>query len=48
MVDFICMDLLDLIGTRTENYKMKNSYPQYDSNPGSSAYEGNALSVELN
>ena len=26
---------------------MKNSCPQWDSNPGPSAYEANALSVEL-
>ena len=39
MVDFIYMGLLDLFGTRTENYKMKNSYPQWDLNPGPSAYE---------
>ena len=47
MVDFICMGLLDLFGTRTENYKMKNSCPYWDSNPGPSTYEANALSVEL-
>ena len=33
MVDFICMGLLDLRGTRTENYKMKNSCPQLDLKP---------------
>ena len=32
---------------QTENYKMKNSCPQWDLNPGYSAYEANALSVEL-
>ena len=37
MVDFICMVLLDLCGARTENYKMKNYCPQWDSNPGYSA-----------
>ena len=47
MVDFICMGLLDLWGARTENYKMKHFCPQWDSNPGPSAYEPNALSVEL-
>ena len=47
MADFICMGLLDLFGTRTENYKTKNSFPQWDSNPGPSAYEANALNVEL-
>ena len=36
MVDFICMGFLDLWGVRTKNYKMKNSCPQWDSNPGSS------------
>ena len=30
MVNFICMDLLNLFGTRTKNYKMKNSCPQWD------------------
>ena len=34
MVDFICLGLLDLLGTRTENYKMKNSCQQWDSNLG--------------
>ena len=47
MVDFICMGILYLRGARTENYKMKNSCPQWDSNPGPSAYEANALKVEL-
>ena len=49
MVDFICMGLLiiDLLGTQTENYKMKNSCPQLDSNLESSAYEASALSNEL-
>ena len=47
MVDFIYMGLLDLFGTLTENYKMKNSCPHWDSNPGPSAYEANALSIEL-
>ena len=47
MVDFICMGLLDLFGTQTENFKMKNSCQQRDSNPGPSAYKANALSVEL-
>ena len=32
MVDFICIGLLDLFGTRIENYKMKNSCSQWDSN----------------
>ena len=32
MVDFICIGLLELRGVRTENYKMKNSCPQRDSN----------------
>ena len=47
MVDFIRMGFLDLLGTRTDNYKMKNSCPQWGLNPGPSAYEANALSVEL-
>ena len=47
MVDFICMGLLDVLGTQTEYYKMNNSCPQRDSIPGLSAYEANALSVEL-
>ena len=45
MVDFICMGLLDLFETPIENYEMKNSCPQWDSNPGSSAYEANALTI---
>ena len=47
MVDFICMGLLDLWRARTENYKMKNSCPQLDSNPAHPAYKANALSVAL-
>ena len=47
MVDFICMGLLDLLGTQTENYKMKLPCPQWDSDPGPSAYKANALSVAL-
>ena len=39
MVDFSCFGILDLFGTRTEHYKMKNSCPQWESNPGPSAYE---------
>ena len=46
MVDFICTGLLDLFGTRTRNYIIKNSYPQLDSNPGPSANVANALSFE--
>ena len=44
---FICMGLLDLWSARTEDYKLKNSCRQWDSNPGPSAYEANTLSVEL-
>ena len=47
MVDFICMGLLDLRWARTENYKIKNSCPQWDSNQGPSAYDASTLSVEL-
>ena len=47
MVDFICIGLLDLWWARTESYKMKHSCPQWDSNPGPSAYEANAQSVQL-
>ena len=49
MVDFICMGLIhvDLCGTRTENYKMKNSCKQWVSNPGTFAYEESSLGVEL-
>ena len=46
-IDFICMGLLDLWWARAENYKMKNSCQELDSNPGPFAYEANALSVEL-
>ena len=47
IVVFICMGLLDRFGTRTENYKMKNSCSLSDLNQGPSAYEADALSVEL-
>ena len=47
MVDCICKGLLNMWWARTENYKMKNSCQQWDSNPGPSAYEANAPSVEL-
>ena len=47
VVDFICMGLLDLRGEQTENYKMKNYCPQWDSNPGSSVYEAKSLSVAI-
>ena len=47
MIDFICMGLFDLWWARIENYKMKNACQKWDSNPGPSAYEANALSVEL-
>ena len=32
IVDFICMGLLEMQGARSENYKMKNSCLQRDSN----------------
>ena len=44
IVDFICMGLVDLLEAQTQNYKMKNSCPQFDSNLGPSAYEANMLS----
>ena len=47
MVDFICMGLLELLGARTENYKMKNSCSQLDSNPAPSAKEANSLGIAL-
>ena len=49
MVDIICMGLPDLFGTRTENYKMKNSsFPHSGIRTRDlPAYEANALSVEL-
>ena len=47
IVDFICLGLFDLWGERTENYKMKNSCPQWDSNPGLSAYETDSLRIAL-
>ena len=43
--DMVAFGLLDLWWI--EKHKMKNSCPQWDSNPGPSAYEANALSVEL-
>ena len=48
MVDFICMGLLDLWGALKENYKMKNSCQQWESNPVPSDNEGaNSLGVAL-
>ena len=44
MVNCICRGLLDMWEARTEKYKMKNSCPQWVSNPGPSVH---ALSVEL-
>ena len=41
MVDFISMGLLDMWGSRTDNYKMKNSCPYWDLNQGSFASEAN-------
>ena len=41
MVDFISMGLLDMWGSRTDNYKMKNSCPHWDLNQGSFASEAN-------
>ena len=43
MVDFICKGYL--VRKSSENYKMKNSYQPWDSNPGPSAYEANALTL---
>ena len=45
MVDFIFEGVLELLGMRVENYKMKNSCPQWVSNPVPSAYEVNALTI---
>ena len=47
MIDFICMGLLDLWGSQTENYKMKISCPQLDSNPVPFTSEANSISVAL-
>ena len=47
MVDFICMDLQDLLGARTENCTMNNACPQWVSNLGPTAYEVNTLCDEL-
>ena len=47
MVDFICEVLLELRGTLIENYKIKNSCPQRDSNPVPFACESNALTIAL-
>ena len=45
MVDFICMGLLELRVARTENYKMKYSWRQWDSNLVPFTYEANSLSI---
>ena len=49
LVDFICMGLLvlELGGSRTENYKMKNLCPQWDSNPVIPLIKANALNIAL-
>ena len=47
VVDFICMGLLELWGAWAENFKMKNSCPQWDSNLIPSVYEANLLSIGL-
>ena len=41
MVDLICKGLLE----SRENYKMKNSLSQWDSNRVSSAYEATVLTI---
>ena len=45
MVDFICMGKLGLQGAKTENYKMKNSYPKRDSNSRPMTLKSSALSI---
>ena len=45
MAEFICLGLLDLWWAQTKNYKMNNTCPKWDLNPGPSAYEANVLSV---
>ena len=46
IVDFICMDLIELQGTQSKpNVQNDKSCPQWDSNPLSSAYKANALSI---
>ena len=47
MADLICMGLFELLGVLTDNYKIKKSCPQSDSNPGPSAYEVKSLSIAL-
>ena len=47
VVDFICMGLLKLWGAWTENFKMKNSCPQWDLNLVPSVYEANLLKIGL-
>ena len=47
MADFICTGLLGLQGAKTENYKMKNSYPYRDSNSRPLNLKSSALSMRL-
>ena len=47
MVDFICMGLLDLFGTRTENYKIKKLLLKVGFEPGTFRLRSESLSVEL-
>ena len=47
MVDFICEGLLELLGTKFENNKMKTFCPQWDSNLIPYVYEANTLTIAL-
>ena len=47
MVDFICMGLNRPVRIVNRELQNENSCPQWDSNPGPSAYEANSLNVAL-
>ena len=47
MVDFICMDVLELQGAKTENYKMKNSCPKRDTNSRPLNHKATTVTVRL-
>ena len=47
IIDFICMDLHELRGARSENYKLKYSCPQRNSNPRPLDFEATTKSTRL-
>ena len=46
LTDFICMGYLELQGAKTKNYKMKNSWPQRDSNSRPLNHKSSVVSIK--